>query len=170
MKTLLMSMVLLLAGCSTSQFEGLTLPVVRADVIGTYSAPILVTWSHFYELHADGSAKYEVAYDSFVSLPNDEFQTGHSYVGEWRLASSSEVIVTFPRKDGRIVLFALRSVSVKGRPALVQVSPAETIDGYSGEVALTFFKEPNQALEHNADIRHARCCAPVAPAAVVAHL
>ena len=31
-------------------------------------------------------------------------------------------------------------------------------------------KKPNQALEHNADIRHARCCAPVAPAAVVAHL
>jgi hypothetical protein len=29
---------------------------------------------------------------------------------------------------------------------------------------------PNQALERNADIRHARCCAPVAPAAVVAHL
>jgi len=31
-------------------------------------------------------------------------------------------------------------------------------------------KGPNQALERNADIRHARCCAPVAPAAVVAHL
>jgi hypothetical protein len=30
--------------------------------------------------------------------------------------------------------------------------------------------EPNQPLERNADIRHARCCAPVAPAAVVAHL
>ena len=29
---------------------------------------------------------------------------------------------------------------------------------------------PNQPLERNADIRHARCCAPVAPAAVVAHL
>jgi len=28
----------------------------------------------------------------------------------------------------------------------------------------------NQALERNAAIRHARCCAPVAPAAVVAHL
>jgi len=29
---------------------------------------------------------------------------------------------------------------------------------------------PNQPLERNADIRHARCYAPVAPAAVVAHL
>jgi hypothetical protein len=28
----------------------------------------------------------------------------------------------------------------------------------------------NQPLERNAAIRHARCCAPVAPAAVVAHL
>jgi hypothetical protein len=31
-------------------------------------------------------------------------------------------------------------------------------------------KRANQALEHNAAIRHARCCAPVAPAGVVAHL
>jgi len=31
-------------------------------------------------------------------------------------------------------------------------------------------KEPNQALEHNDPSRHAGCCAPVAPAGVVAHL
>jgi hypothetical protein len=31
-------------------------------------------------------------------------------------------------------------------------------------------KTPNQSLKIYASIRNARCCAPVAPAAVVAHL
>jgi hypothetical protein len=72
--------------------------------------------------------------------------------------------------DGVIAASAEDWSQVKVQGVVFVTEDFEHLEEIRVDDASTEFSPPNQALEHNDPSCHAGCCAPVAPAGVVAHL
>jgi len=72
--------------------------------------------------------------------------------------------------DGVIAASAEDWSEVKVQGVVFVTEDFEHLEEIRVDGASVDFRPPNQALEHNDPSSHAGCCAPVAPAGVVAHL
>ncbi|HQF39864.1 MAG TPA: hypothetical protein PK322_12165 [Opitutaceae bacterium] len=67
--------VLASTGCATT---GGFVRLKPAELVGTYSAPLMVTWAHAFVLGENGHAEYDVTYDTWAEGENGELIYGES--------------------------------------------------------------------------------------------
>jgi hypothetical protein len=115
-----------------------------------------------------------VTLEEFAGPPNYEsIKDGDALEKAWILTTSTKERFHLVVLEDEEKKFATLRRCVGKRVRIdVTVWPAET-GHHRTPFLITVFsieEEPNQALERNDPSRHAGCCAPVAPAGVVAHL
>ena len=136
-KTLLVVLCLLGVGCEHTQRR--ILLISSAEVPGVYRAPLMLTWSHGFELRSDGTARYDVAYDHFFYDDQaDTFVHGRYFDGRWVLVAPSDIDIVFVADDGTRSIYRLRAEVEEGTVGLRQLAPKAS-DGSE----FFFAKEPN---------------------------
>ena len=94
-----------------------------AELVGTYSAPLMVTWAHAFVLGENGHAEYDVTYDTWAEGENGELIYGESSAGSWVLTDAGLVVVTLTSADGQPVRIVLRAERYGKRFGLQQIEP-----------------------------------------------